>query len=83
MEGIIIVQSHRRMKRRAGRFSVVDHRENARTHISHLFLDPVPIARGADPRNDGHPRKCASFFILAYTNSQQSTASKCMILQSS
>lgn len=81
MEGIIIVQSHRRMKRRAGRFSVVDHRENARTHISHLFLDPVPIARGADP-HDGHPRKCASF-ILAYTNSQQSSASKCIILQSS
>lgn len=53
------------MKRRAGRFSVVDHRENARTHISHLFLDPVPIARGADP-HDGHPREMRIIYTRIY-----------------
>lgn len=59
-------------ERRAGRFSVVDHREkNARTHILHLYLDPLPIAGGADPReptanpaNAHHSSSSSSIAVL-------------------
>lgn len=54
-------------ERRAGRFSVVDHREKRTdAHLTPLFRSASDRRRCRSPRTDGQPRKCAPFIVIIH-----------------